>query len=91
MAGRPAGGPKTGGRQKGTPNKNTREIKAALQEAFEQLGGVESLVTWGMENQTAFYQLWSKMAPLKVEASAPDGGPIQHDMNIKISFVGADK
>jgi len=65
------------GRPKGIPNKNTREIKAALQEAFEKLGGVESLVAWGMENQTAFYQLWSKMAPLKVEHTGEDGAPIE--------------
>jgi len=32
MAGRPKGLPRTGGRQKGTPNKVTAEIKAVAQE-----------------------------------------------------------
>lgn len=31
MAGRPKGQPKTGGRQKGTPNKSTADIKALAQ------------------------------------------------------------
>lgn len=75
------------GRPKGVPNKNTREIKAALQEAFEKLGGVAALVTWGMDNPTPFYQLWSKMAPIKVEHAGEDGGPIQHDMSLTVTFV----
>lgn len=54
---------KTGGRAKGTPNKSTASVKAALTQAFEDMGGVDSLVEWGQENQTEFYKLWSKLLP----------------------------
>lgn len=54
---------KTGGRKKGTPNKATTEVKKALSEAFDQMGGVQHLVTWGKENPTEFYKLWVKILP----------------------------
>ena len=56
-------GQRRGGRQKGTANKSTRLVKQALEEAFDQLGGVESLVTFGREHPTEFYKLWSKLLP----------------------------
>lgn len=69
-----ARGRKTGGRRKGSLNKKTTEVKAALQEAFAKLGGVKSLVEWGKDNQTEFYKLWGKLLP--VEMKTPDGGAL---------------
>jgi hypothetical protein len=54
------------GRPKGSLNKSTVAVKEALSEAFEGIGGVESLKHWAGENPTAFYQLWGKMLPLQV-------------------------
>lgn len=67
------GNPKTGGRKKGTPNKNTAAIKEAFRNAFEQMGGVQALVEWGQENPTQFYQLVSKLIPTEVHGSGDEG------------------
>lgn len=73
-----AKGIKTGGRQKGTPNKTTRNVKEALAQAFEELGGIPSLVVWGKENPDEFYKLWVKLLPteVKAELTGADGGAI---------------
>ena len=73
-----AKGIKTGGRQKGTPNKTTRNVKEALAQAFEELGGIPSLVMWGKENPDEFYKLWVKLLPteVKAELTGQDGGAI---------------
>lgn len=57
-------GMKTGGRVAGTPNKFTANVKQAFVEAFEKLGGVDALVTWGKRNPTEFYRLVSKIIPI---------------------------
>ncbi len=67
---RPKGQPKLGGRKKGTPNKITASVKAALTEAFEQRGGVSALIKWAATNETAFYQLWCKMLPAEVDVTS---------------------
>jgi hypothetical protein len=66
------------GRPKGSPNKLTASIKAAIRDAFDELGGVESLVKWGRKNPDAFYPLWARLAPQEHEVSGRDGGPIQY-------------
>lgn len=63
-------GKKYGGRKKGTPNKLTRSVKLALDDAFTKMGGVAALVRWGAENPTEFYKLWAKILP--VEAREAD-------------------
>ena len=45
-------GRKTGGRVKGSVNKQTKEVKQTIIEAFEKLGGVKGFVAWGKENPT---------------------------------------
>ena len=67
MAGK--GQAKTGGRKKGTPNKNTVAVRQALEEAFDGLGGVKALTDWAETNQTEFYKLFAKLLPVQVEAS----------------------
>lgn len=75
---------KTGGRQKGTPNKTTASVKQALIQAFDDLGGVESLVLWGSENPTQFYQLWAKILPQEVHntLTGADGGPLATSLEV---------
>jgi len=62
---------KTGGRQAGTPNKTTQNVKLVLDEAFERLGGVDFLSEWARENPGEFLKIWSKLIPrdLTVEAT----------------------
>ncbi len=59
---------KTGGRQKGTPNKSTTAVKEALLLAFDKLGGVPALAEWAKENPSDFYRLWSRLLPLELKA-----------------------
>ncbi len=61
-----ATGKKTGGRTAGTPNKTTVAVKAALEEAFDRLGGVDSLVTWAQSEPTEFYKLYAKLLPAEL-------------------------
>ena len=70
-----AKGQKTGGRKAGTPNKNTAQVKQALQAVYTKKGGDTALLTWARENETEFYKLWGRMLPQEV--SGPEGGPIE--------------
>lgn len=63
------------GRKPGTPNKVTGLQRHAIHEAFERLGGVESLVKFGEEHPKEFYGIWGKTIPSKVEGTG-DGGAI---------------
>jgi len=62
------------GRPKGSLNKTTASIKAALLEAFEQRGGVGALVKWATTNETEFYKLCGRLIP--TEITGKDGAPL---------------
>lgn len=64
-----ARGAKTGGRQKGTPNKVTATIKDALQAAFDEVGGKDYLVKVALEDQKAFCALIGKVIPQELNAT----------------------
>jgi len=57
------------GRPKGAQNKTTLAAKQAFQNAFDDLGGVQALVTWATDNPTEFYRQYSKLIPQDVNAS----------------------
>lgn len=82
-----AKGKKTGGRTKGSQNKLTAEVKAALEMAFNKLGGVQALVDWGKGNRTEFYTLWVKLLPKNVELAGKDGEPL----TVKIVTYGNNR
>jgi hypothetical protein len=63
-----AKGKKTGGRQAGTPNKVTGELKAMILQALENAGGVDYLQKQANESPTAFLSLVGKVLPLQVGA-----------------------
>lgn len=71
------------GRPKGTANKVTTSVKQALIEAFDQMGGIPSLVRWGRQNPTDFYKLWSRLLPIQITGEG--GGPVvvqtKHDLS----------
>ena len=58
---------KTGGRRRGTPNKTTASVKAAMMAAFDGAGGVASLVQFAKADPATFYQLWAKMLPMEAQ------------------------
>ncbi len=74
--GKIAAGNRGMGRKKGQVNKATRAVKEALQEAFENLGGVPALVIWAKTDPTEFYKLWAKLLPTEVKAKVETIGDI---------------
>lgn len=71
-----AAGNRGKGRVKGVPNKATKAVKEALQEAFDGLGGVASLTAWAKNEPTEFYKLWAKLLPTEVKAKVENVGDI---------------
>jgi hypothetical protein len=57
-------GERRGGRQKGSPNKLTADVKAAIQAAFEEAGGKEYLVKLAREDPRTFCALVGKLVPV---------------------------
>lgn len=45
------------------PESHLGDARAALAQAFEDVGGIPALVRWGKKNPTAFYALWSRLVP----------------------------
>lgn len=41
-----------------------------MAQAFERLGGVTGLVTWGKKNPDEFYKLWGRLVPKEVSVGA---------------------
>jgi hypothetical protein len=54
------------GRPKGSKNKVCQSIKQAFKDAFEEMGGVESLVLWGEKNPTEFYKICARFIPIDI-------------------------
>jgi hypothetical protein len=77
---------KSGGRQKGTPNRYTR-FKDALLEAFnsEEIKGVYGLIDWAKlpENRGEFYRLMAKLLPRELQVRGGDGEPAAFRFDIE--------
>src|SRR5687767_14568884 len=71
------------GRKKGSTNVLTREIKAAIENAFVELGGEKYLVRLGKKQPAVFAQLLGKLLPTKLTGA--DGGALKLDVNHRSS------
>lgn len=60
-------GERRGGRQKGTPNKLTRDVKEAVLQAFNAVGGAKYLAKQAEENPQAFMTLLGKVLPTQTQ------------------------
>ncbi|MET5577938.1 hypothetical protein, partial [Klebsiella aerogenes] len=90
--GRPAGTPKTGGRQKGTPNKVTADVKAIAQAYGEE--AVKALVKILRDGEapaaakvSAAKEIMDRAygkATQPMEHSGSGGGPIEHNHNVAV-------
>ena len=60
------GAPKTGGRESGTPNRLTREVKEMVLAALDRAGGTDYLLAQAHENPKAFLSLLGRIIPLQV-------------------------
>jgi|TARA_R110002051_G_scaffold29756_2_gene69212 hypothetical protein len=56
-------GKKYGGRKKGTPNRTTGDMKAAILEAFERAGGADYLTMLAADEPRTFVTLLAKILP----------------------------
>ena len=72
MAGK--GQRKSGGRQKGTPNKINGMVKAQILEALAEEGGVDWLRSLARENKPAFAQLLGRLVPSEIKAEVESSG-----------------
>lgn len=75
-------GERRGGRQKGTPNKATADVKAAILTAFHKAGGAEYLARVAEEDPKTFCTLLGKVLPLQVTG--------ENDGPLKIVISGTD-
>ena len=62
------GEPKTGGRKKGTPNKVTLQLREAVLQSFENLGGVKYLEKLAKIEPRSYAMLLARVLPTQVEA-----------------------
>lgn len=76
------------GRPKGSQNKTTATVKAALQNVYDKKGGDKALLAWAKDNETEFYKLWGRMLPQEV--SGPDGEAIKTVHEIVLRGVRSD-
>ena len=72
-----AKGQKTGGRQKGSPNKLTAQLKDMILSALDESGGIDYLKQTAIDHPTAFLTLVGKVLPLQV--SGEGGGPVRFE------------
>lgn len=88
MAGRGSKpGERRGGRQKGTPNKLSGDVKAMIIGALEKKGGQKYLEQQATENPVAFMTLLGKVLPMTV-ATDPDN-PLKVAHTIRWQVVDA--
>ena len=76
---KPKGLPKTGGRQKGTPNKVTADLKTAIIGAFEAKGGQQYLEDVAENDPRTFCALLSKVLPMQIQ------GDEEKPLNVKFA------
>lgn len=81
-------GERRGGRQKGTPNKTTGELKDMILKALIDEGGVKYLRKVAKEDIKAFCSLIGRVLPLTVSGD-PDN-PIKHVGKIEVHLVRAN-
>lgn len=76
-----AKGIKTGGRQKGTPNKTTSDAKDAIEMVAKGLGGAAGMLKWAQEdkvNERIFWsQIYPKIIPKEIKAEHEVTGTVK--------------
>lgn len=74
------------GRPRGSRNKISVDLKAAIDNAFVTLGGEDYLVTLGKENPSVFAKLLG--ARLPKEIGGPNGGAIPVRVVVNVGRAG---
>lgn len=82
-------GKKTGGRQKGSPNKVTKALKDTILQALDDAGGVDYLKQTALDHPAAFLTLVGKVLPMQLTGEG--GGPIQLSIAEQIKLAHANR
>lgn len=64
-----AKGKKTGGRQKGSLNKTSLNVKESVMRVYDLIGGDDAFADWAKTNKTEFYKITAKLIPRDVDVS----------------------
>jgi hypothetical protein len=75
-----------GGRPRGSPNRFTTLLREAMQQSFEDLGGVEWLKAQGKKNPGIYIQLLKKLLPDILEVQSPDPMKLQIELSHEIEL-----
>lgn len=75
-----AKGVKTGGRQKGTPNKITASAREAFQHAFNTIGGHEALAQWAKKNPSDFFKLYARLISQDLNLGGQKDNPVSFNL-----------
>lgn len=70
------GATKTGGRQRGTPNKFNAGIREMVVQALDEAGGVSYLKAQSELNPVAFLGLVGKVLPLQIKSDVDVNGKL---------------
>lgn len=70
------------GRKKGVPNKINADLRQMILDSLEDAGGRDYLRRQAEENPSAYMALVGKVIPKESILSGPDGGPVQHSINV---------
>ncbi len=77
------------GRTKGAKNKITANIKEAIEDAFEEVGGKDWLVSLAKSDPKTFANLLAKIMPI-VREVVSDGEDIMQPVKISVNLVSND-
>ena len=83
-------GKKHGGRQKGTPNKMTRQVKEAILAAFDEVGGVSYLVKVAKDDPKTFCSLIGRIIHTEVNADLTSSDGSMTPVRIEIVDLQTD-
>jgi hypothetical protein len=73
------GAPKTGGRERGTPNKLSADVRAMILAALDRVGGEDYLAEQATANPKAFMSLLGRLIPTQV--TGKDDAPLFADLS----------
>lgn len=82
-------GERRGGRQKGTPNTMTKQVKEMILGALDKAGGEDYLARQAEENPGPFMTLVGKVLPLQLTGEG--GGPIMHGVESALVRKAAEE
>ncbi len=57
---------RTGGRQRGTPNKITTVFKDAVRIVYDDIGGHAAFAAWARENPGEFFKIAARLIPTEI-------------------------